>query len=149
MRIPISTVPAAKAYLVEKITKALANPKVLVSYDDPGPNQPDDIIVVGDVNRTITPWAMVGGGGAGWLGENYTITVTVSVFRGGDFAQAVTERAYELADLIVAVVRQDPSLGGLVLTARPEATQSGTDWTDDHKGRVTTLPITFLLTAQI
>ena len=61
MSLTASTIPEVKAYLVELIT-AVDDPTVLVCYDDPGPNQPDDIIAVRDVEQTLAPFELVGGG---------------------------------------------------------------------------------------
>jgi hypothetical protein len=147
-----STVPAVKAYLFAQLQarpEITAGAKTLVSYDDPGPYQPDDIIVLGDVSRSVAPLAMVGDGGPGWLQENYTQSVVVSVYRGLDSAQAAFERAALLADVVIDVVRVDPSLGGLVTRCWPLDVSYVSDWNtqdqDDgtvlHLGRSSTVTI--------
>jgi hypothetical protein len=97
---------------------------------------PDDIISVGDVMRTIDTFQMVGSGGAGWLDESFTVMVTVSVYRGGDNAQAVFERACVLAAAVEAAVRNDPTLGGAVTQAHPSVAEYMASWEAEHKGRV-------------
>jgi hypothetical protein len=131
---PSSTVPAVKAYLFNalkvrtELATLIAQGEALVSYDDPGPFQPQDIVAVTNVTRSVKPLQMVGGGGAGWLDESYTVDVVVDVFRGGDDPQTVFERACLLVDVVVDVVRQDPSLGGLVIQANPEASDYVSEW---------------------
>lgn len=149
MTIPSSTAAAARRYLFEQFTARIApdpdSPKssLLVCYDIPGPNQPDDIIGIGKVLRDVGVNSMVGGGGAGWLDERYTVTVTIDVYRGGDSAQQTFERAAALLDQVCAIVRTDPTLGGLVQVARPVTSESDGDWDEEHLGfqNVTTVPI--------
>jgi hypothetical protein len=138
MTIPASTVPAAKAALYSGALTAINDPAVLVCYDEPGPNQPDDIVCIGPVERDVTIGGLVGGGGAGWLTERYAIHVIVSCFRGGDDAKTVFERAAALADVVVNVVRTDPSLGDAVITAQPTKWLLEGTWEAEHKGRVAT-----------
>lgn len=134
--IPASSIPAARSWILAGLQAQLASsPKVLVCLDDPGPNQPDDIVSVGDVTQTYSPESTVGTGGPGWLREDYTITVTVDCFRGGDVASEVFAAARTLADLVVAVVRSDPSLGGAVARARPGTVQHAGEWDEEHMGR--------------
>lgn len=147
--VPASTAPAARRYLFEQITAQVqpdpdaAASSLLVCYDMPGTNLPGDIISIGKVTRDFNVNSMVGSGGAGWLDERYTITITIDVYRGGDSAQSAYERAAALMDQVCAIVRTDPSLGQLVQVARPLTSESDGDWTDDHSGyqNVTTLPI--------
>lgn len=141
MTIPASTVPAAKLFLYTGITSLINDPTVLVSYDPPGPYQPDDIVMVGTVERQVVPYQMVGSGQAGWLDETYTIEVVVSVFRGGDDARTAFERACVLADQVVYVVRTDPSLGGAVVVAHPSNVRYEPTFDDDHKGRLVTATV--------
>lgn len=149
MTIPASTVPAAVAYLHTNVTTAVNDPAVLVSYGQPGTRQPDDMIVVGDVSREVAPWQMVGSGQAGWLDEIYTINVVVSVFRGGDYAQTVMERACVLADVVVAVIRNDPSLGGAVTVAHPSMVDYRQEWDQEHKGRLVDVTVSVRCRARI
>lgn len=149
MAIPASTVPAAVSYIHSRIITAINDTAVLVSYGPPGTNQPDDLIVVGNVTREIVPYQMVGSGQAGWLDETYTIEVVASVFRGGDYGQVVLERASALADVVVAVVRTDPSLGGAVVVAHPSAVEYEQNWDPDHKGRTVDATVSIRCRARI
>jgi hypothetical protein len=141
MSIPASTVTAARAYLFSALTAQLqpdpvnTRASLVVCYDIPGPNQPDDIVAIGRVTRQINFNSLVGGGGAGWLEERYALTITVDVFRAGDEDQAAYTRAAALSDAICAVVRTDPSLGGIVLTARPLSDDTEVEWDDAHMGK--------------
>lgn len=150
MTIPVSTVPGVKAYLYTslKARAELAEP-VLVSYDDPGPNQPDDIIVVGDVVRTVEMVQMVGSGAAGWLYERYAVTVLVECFISDDKPQTVFERAAALADVVVDVVRADPSLGGRVIESAPSMSEQIGSWDEEHGGRLSSLTVTVSVYARI
>lgn len=139
--IPASSIPAARTWIFDGVQAQITDPAVLVCLDEPGPYLPDDIICVGDVHQQYSPESVVGSGGSHWLREDYTITVTVSVFRGGDDAAGVFARARQLADLVVAVVRSDPSLGGAVDRGKPGTAQHTSGWTEDHKGRMTEIEI--------
>jgi hypothetical protein len=147
MSIPSSTAPAARRWLYAQLNSALTpdplspQSSLLVCYDEPGPNQPDDIVSIGPVARTFEPGSFVGNGEAGWLKERYTITVTIDVFRGGDDAQATYERSQALADGVVAAVRADLTLGGAVLTATPLADNAEGEWDQEHLGRHVTSTI--------
>lgn len=147
MTIPKSTAPAARRYLFEQFTAQIApdpdSPRssLLVCYDVPGPDEPDDIIAVGTVTRQINVNSMVGSGGAGWLDERYTIAVIIDVFRGGDDQAATFDRASTLMDQVCAIVRTDPTLGGAVLTARPVTSQTDGEWDSDNLGRHTVVTL--------
>lgn len=142
MTIPVSTAPAVRQYLYDTITAQLTpdplskSASLLVCFDEPGPNQPDDIVCVGKVSRQLARTAMVGGGGAGWLSETYTVEILIEVYRGGDDAQAVFSRAASLADSIISIVRSDISLGGNVLSGHPTATTEDVAWDENHQGRL-------------
>lgn len=147
--IPASSIPAARAWLFAQLQVQLPfSSGVLVCLDEPGPNQPDDIVSVGDVHQTYSPFAGVGSGGEGWLREDYSVEVTVDCYRGGDDAAGVFAAARTLADLVVNVVRSDPSLGDAVDRARPGTVLHTSAWDEDHKGRQTviTIPIECLKT---
>lgn len=139
--IPGSTAPAARRWLYEQLLTLPADPddqqsSMLVCYDEPGTNQPGDIISVGGIAREITISAMVGSGGAGWLEERYTIALVIDVYRGGpDAAQVSFDRGAALLDQVVALVRADPTLGGAVLVGRPTQSQTEGFVVDDHMGR--------------
>lgn len=151
MTIPASTVPVAVGYLYDHIVTAVNDTAVLVSYGPPGPNQPDDMIIVGtDIGAEEVPYQMVGSGQAGWLDETYDVTIVVSVFRGGDNGRTVLERAYALAAFVATVIRTDPSLGGAVIVAHPMAVVSSEiGWDPDHKGRSVDLNITIHCRARL
>lgn len=134
--IPASSIPAARAWILAQLQAQYpAASGVLVCLDEPGTYQPDDIIAVGDVHQTYSPEASVGSGGRGWLREDYTITVTVDTFRGGEDAAGTFAEARAMADTVVAVVRSDPSLGGAVDRAMPANVTHTGAWDEDHKGR--------------
>lgn len=153
MTIPVSTAPQVKAYLFTQLQTAITpvtGSSLLVCYDEPGPNEPDDIVSVGDVTtRTTTPLAMVGSGGAGWLIEDYSIEVVVDCYRGGDDPQTVTERAWALIGQVETVVRNDPSLGGLAIEAKPGSCRSESMWDDAHKGRRVRVTVAVDVQAQL
>lgn len=144
MSIPVSTIPQVKAYFYaqlkarSELTSGAAGARqVLVSYDVLTPNVPDEYVMVGNVRRQVSVARMVGGGGAGWLDERYELDITTSVYRGGDEAQTVFERACAIADVVVDVVRLDPSLGGLVIQCNPLQAEYRSDWADNNAGRET------------
>lgn len=147
MTIPSSTAPAARQWIYEQLSTALTpdplspSSSLLVCYDDPGPNQPDDIVSIGDVTRAFEASSFVGSGGAGWLAERYSITITIDVFRGGDDAQSTYTRAQLLADGVVNAIRADISLGGAVLTATPMSDHAQGSWDEEHEGRHVTSTI--------
>lgn len=147
MTIPASITKAAKASLFTSLTASLtpvAGESLLVCYDEPGPNQPDDIVSVGVVDRALTRVGMIGSLGGGAFEDAVTVHVTVSVYRGGDDAQTVFERACDLIDAVVDVVRADPTLGGIALRAWPKSFVVGeAAWEESHNGRVseTDIPI--------
>lgn len=149
MTIPASTVPTAVGYLFDHIVTAVNDTAVLISYGPPGPNQPDDLIFVGAVQRTIVPIQMVGSGQAGWLDEQYDVEIVVSVYRGGDANRTVMERASTLVDIVVAVVRTDPSLGGAVVVAHPVLVSYEPSFDADHKGRLVDATVTVSCRARI
>jgi hypothetical protein len=149
MTIPASTVPTAVGYLFDHIVTAVNDTAVLISYGPPGPNQPDDLIVVGAVQRDIAPIQMVGSGQAGWLDERYDVEIVVSVYRGGDASRTVMERACALVDIVVAVVRTDPSLGGVVVVAHPTLVSYDPSFDADHKGRLVDATVTVSCRARI
>lgn len=143
MSSPASTAPQVKAYLVAQIKASpdlpaqLLGQPPLISYGVPGEYQPACIVAVGTrVIQTAVPSQMVGSGGAGWLRENYHLEVVVSAFAGGDTPQVVDEAALQLWQVVAAVIRADPSLGGLVIQASPSGFEAISEWTEDHKGRL-------------
>ena len=147
--IPGSTAVAARQYLYDTLTATLTpdplskTSQLLVCFDEPGEYQPDDIVTVGRVERTINPNSLVGGGGAGWLEETYTVEIDIEVYRGGDDPQGTYTRASALTDQIVAAVRADPSMGGAVLVCKPIASNLDVAWDEAHKGRLASGTVTF------
>lgn len=151
--IPVSTAERAREYLFANLTSVLpadtANGcSLLVCYDEPGTDEADDVVCVGDVALDYEPGSLVGSGGAGWLRERYTVTVVIDVFRGGDNAQMTFARAQYLSDLVAAVVRYDPSLNQLVITAKPISSHIASEWDDQHKGRHSIATIEISIYAQ-
>lgn len=153
MTIPGSITKAAKAWIYSALVAALTpvtGESLLVCYDEPGPNQPDDIVSVGAVDRSITRAGMIGSLGAGAFQDTVTVHVTVSVYRGGDEAKTVFERACDLIDAVIDVIRADPTLGGIALRAWPKNFVVGeAAWEEDHKGRVSETDIPIECTALI
>lgn len=148
----VSTVPAVKAALFNGIKTQIADSSVLVSYDEPGEFQPDDIVVIGNVSRSVEVHAMVGSGGTGWLEETYTVDIVISVYRGGDDPQTVFERACTLAAAVETFVRNDPYLGlnasGVIVSWPIQAEYVG-EWEEDHRGRMCTVNLQIHVLARI
>ena len=145
MSIPTSTAPGVKAWLAASIGGWLdvdplaEDPAVLVSYDEPiAPNQPDDVIIVGDIVQEQQPHAMVGSGGAGFLYETYTVEIEISIYHGGDLAQQIDTRLWHIHAQLAQAIRADPSLGGQVLVAYLGGMSTSTDVDENETGRVTT-----------
>ena len=153
--IPTSTAPAARQWLYDQCTAELPtdpnnpNASLLVCFDEPGPYEADDIVAIGEVVRSFEPGAFVGGGGAKWLKERYSVMVTIDVYRGGDYANVVYARAQALADGVVNVVRSDLSLGGNVLVAKPVLDSGKGEWDPQHLGRHWTSTVEISVFAQI
>ncbi|WP_035799867.1 hypothetical protein [Kitasatospora mediocidica] len=146
--VPASSITAARAWIFTHLQTTLTpdptspTSELLVADGDPGPYQPDDIVSVGEVHQTYAPESGVGSGGPGWLREEYQLHITVDVYRGGDNPAGTFARARALADLVVAVVRSDPSLGGAVDRARPAGAAHTTGWDDEHRGRHVSIDLT-------
>lgn len=149
MPIPTSTVDTVKDYLVTNIATQINDSTVLVSYDAPGPNLPDDIVVVGDIDVDDVQAHFVGSGGAHWLNESYKVQITISVYRGGDNASLTWKRAKALSDAIDTLVRTDPTLGGVVQVAWPSRTSFKSEWEDNHNGRLVTVDKEISVSAEI
>lgn len=139
MSIPVSTVDTVKDFLVAGIAAQVNDTSVLVSYDLPGEDLPDDIIVVGDIDVDTQVHAFVGSGGQHWLAESYRVQVSISVYRGGDNASLTWKRAKTLSDAIDTLIRTDPSLGGVVQLAWPSRTSFKSEWEEEHRGRIVTV----------
>jgi hypothetical protein len=141
MSIPSSTAPAVRQWLYDQCTAGLApdpnnvRASLLVCFDQPGPNEPDDIVAIGQVRRHLKVAAMVGGGGAGWLDESYSVTVVIDVFRGSDSGQVAYSRAMDLANAVIAIVRTDITLGGHVIKSAPTGDSAEVEWDSEHGGK--------------
>lgn len=137
MTIPAPSLDAALTELVTLITSQVNDPDVLVCEGPPGEYQPNDVIAVGlEAAETFTPHALVGGGGQGFLHEDYRIRVTVEVYRGGDDFKATRQRCTALVNDVHTAVRTDPSLGGTVYLAYPLSNQYASEWEESHKGPI-------------
>lgn len=139
MTIPISSVPAARSWLVTTLQASLtaeSGSGLYVGSAPPGTNIPNDGVVVGRVDRSIDISSLVGGAGKGFLNEAYSIAVEIEVLRGGDNPDLAFDRATALADGVISAVRTDPTMGGSVLWAKPTASTCEVDWSDDHMGRL-------------
>jgi hypothetical protein len=154
--IPVSTVDAFRTALLAAI---LADPGITADYaagdinvcvEDPGTNQPEDLIVIAyDVEQTAKPYSMVGGGGAGWLDEKYTVKLVISVFRGGDSTTIAQARATALQNSVDNAIRLDPSLGGVVDEAYPSRHKTTTGWDSNHEGRMVNVDVEITVSARI
>lgn len=142
---------ALLASLQTQIAPADPDTALLICYDTPGTYRPPDIIAVGAVTREITTAGMAGSMTvAGTLHVAFSIDVIVSVYRGGDDAQAVWERADDLVEDVITAVRADPTLGGAVLLAFPDRVdQPVADWEASHNGRVCECHVAIACTALI
>ena len=151
--IPAPTVPAVKTWLQNNV---LANvtpepgKRISVCLDDPGPEQADDMVIIGNVsNRKTEPAQIMGNLGAGSIFETYEMRVVVSVYRGGPDQIAPFDRAWALAGVVESVVRADPTLGGVAIVGKPVRSQDASSWDTDHHGRVVEVEIMISVTAQI
>lgn len=146
-QIPASSIPAARSYLFTQLQTLLTpdtndtSASLLVCMDGPNTDIPEDVVSVGDVHQDYSPESNVGSGGSHWLREDYTITVDIQVIRGTADSTVTFARARALADLVVALVRSDPSLGGVVDRARPGAVTHETGWAEGGHGRQTDIHI--------
>jgi hypothetical protein len=128
--IPVSTVPAAVAALTSQIqTQVNTDPAastILVIAGQEGSDAPDDLIIVArNIQRRVTERTFIGDLSAQSLEETYTIDVLCSSWSGDPDPVANMNRAWVLAGYVETAVRTDPSLGGIVLIARPAGTTDG------------------------
>ncbi|MEV8636517.1 hypothetical protein AB0395_33205 [Streptosporangium sp. NPDC051023] len=116
----LSTVPAVLDALVAAARQVLPNVQVLDGQ--PVTSTEPDVIAVGftgipgeaAVQATEERAQM----GIAPDRERYDITCLASALRGETDAQAVRLRAFELLEAIRSELRRDPTLGGLVMSAR-------------------------------
>lgn len=142
MTIPVSSVPAASAYLLTAIQQACAADPLyagmLIELGEATSNKPPDIITIGEVRRTVEPRTLVGSGAQFWLNESYDITVDINTWVSvGDtdgsstIASSLNARAWQLVGYVETAVRTDPSFGGLVNEAYPhDVTSTGPIWAE-------------------
>ena len=113
-----STVSAAVTAIITAINTqpavtSTAIPPPLVSQGPPGLNQPDDMIIIGErIAQRYIPMTYRGDGGPGWLEEEYTVSVNVWCYRGGDdpVVNGVLARRYALVNAVNDAVRNDPEV---------------------------------------
>lgn len=151
MTIPVSTISAVKGYVYDGL---LARPElaapVLVSYDDPGPNLPEDIVAVCDAQGALGVMQMVGGSGAGWMDEKYVLQVIVDVYRGGVDARLPFERCATLAAVVLDFLRTDSTCGGVVnIQAAPGRFQYESAWEPERQGRLVRCTVEFDVHARL
>lgn len=135
MTIPTSTVPAARQYLVTGIRSA-AGSQAEVFDGDADHLDHENWITVGGVTRQVAPLAMVGNGGQFWREERYSVAIEINCFVAGreNSMQQANTNAYALLAIVESVVRQDPSLGGLVIQAAPKSSTSIPSWDEEGQG---------------
>lgn len=142
--IPISVAPAVRTYIYSAVTAAVTKE----NYTDPGvyvalgelsdPEDYSDIIVIGKtVIRTPEVQRMVGSGGQHWAREQFSVSVhiTCADLHSPDFV-AVDARGYGLLALVETAVRDDPSLGGLAIVAKPGPSHSESEYDPNHGGAI-------------
>lgn len=155
MAIPTSVVDLVRDYLFTQITAlsiVTAPPPagvqpLLVRYGPLGKYVPNDFIEVGTtIDQKAMIHNLVGGGGTGFLIEEFTVSVFIYCYRGGDGSATGTtdelvvwRRCKAISDAIDTMVRTDPSLGGNVnIVAWPSMHRFDSGWHEDNKGRVAT-----------
>lgn len=155
MAIPTSTAPAVKTWLYNLLVANLTpspGSRLRVFYNDPGTDLPDDVVSVSNVlNRTTTYAAFVGGGGANYLDETYTIEIVIDAYRGGDNAITAEARAWVLEGAIEQLIRGDLTAGGTagVFDLRPGAVSAAGTWSPDHLGHTVRLTLAVDVGARI
>lgn len=140
MTIPVSTVPQVRAYLFQQLTTAVPNTAEVFDGEDTQSDREDWVKVLG-ARRQVGPLAMVGGGGQFWRDEKYSVEIEIETFTAGRVGsmEASETRAYALLAVLETVVRQDPSLGGLVLQANPKDSTDVPSWSPDGSGAIVTI----------
>lgn len=144
---PVSTVPAAIAYLVGAIKAQIANDPlpIEISVGQEGADMPPDIIVFGEVRREPGLLALVGSGGQYFLEEKYDLMLIASTWTGSgvdswDSTQqlALVDRAWQLTAYVETASRLDPSMGQLVNLSNPSLSGSANpEVTYDGEGNAT------------
>lgn len=154
MTAPVSTIPAFRAALRTAIEEEVDDPAVLVFYDEPTTaNLPNDVISVGAVEVTTLPTQIVGSGGAGWLREEYVVTVICYAYNPDgakpDAAEVAFARGSALYGAVVEAVRRDPSFDDLVVVAKPESALFDPAWDIKRAGRNCVVTVRIAVTAQL
>lgn len=147
--IPVSTVPAVQAYLLDQITAATSSTPddaLVISFGEPAKNAPDIIIEVSsNVRLSNVPSTFIGSGGADWLNEVYDLDIKVSAAGETTDAQGdlgLSQTAWTYVANISTLVRSDPSLGDLVNQAFPSTISGGeVVWADNEIGRICELTV--------
>jgi len=154
---PTSTAPAAKAWLYGQMQSTLtaasdATFGLTYATTVATPNSPDDMVwLEGVQNRVVSNFAMVGNLGQYSLAEEYDLVVQISCFRAGEESDVVaTEpgalaeaRTFVIAGQIETIQRTDPTMGGNLITSRPNQSGSDVDWDDSGNGRIATIQLSF------
>lgn len=158
MTIPVSTVPAAQTYLLKAIQAQITPSTTMVCVGTPPADLPTFIIQIGTgISRTVKRMATVGDGGQWFLEESYTIGIQISVAMETVATTvttgptAVSQKAWELVAYVETAIRTTPSLGGLVLEARPGRSTGGkVEWgAGATPGRVCTITVPMHVEATI
>jgi len=151
MTIPVSTVPAAKAWLFGQLTTnltAATDATLGVTYGPSGVNNPDDMVWLGDTQRQAVPWTMTGGLTVPQsMQETYDLTVNVNCYRSD--AETVEARAWVLVAGIEDTVRTDPTFGGLLIKSYPNAAQAAVAWDEEFKGLLCSVAMTISCLASL
>lgn len=130
------TAAAIKSALVAKCVTLF--PAAQVTWGAPSSYLADDIIAVQDISAT---YEMASMGSARSRREAYTVTVTISVYRGGDDQSAVTLAALGYLEDLETGLRADQTLGvtgvwSIILGGFDLAEELSTDQTGAVLGRV-------------
>jgi hypothetical protein len=157
--VPVSSIPRttavrAKAWIFDQLVAQFAgDQEMTVFWDQPDASIPTQNIVVLHriIGRTTTHSRMMGNAGPGSFLEAYNIEIAVDCYTGGDsdVTRDLEAVAWDYACTVEAVVRSDPSLGGLVIQAFPATSDDDPEWDQEHKGRLVHIAMTIAVEAQI
>jgi hypothetical protein len=148
---PTSTAPAAKLWLFQQMQSTLTPASgwsLEVTYAtmvDTNNSPADQVWMGGITGRAVANFAMVGNLGQYSLAEQYDIEINVSCFRPVDRDEDAETQAWDLCGQIETIARTDPTLGGNVMTSRPNTSTAAVDWSFDEEaanGRICTLQLT-------
>lgn len=139
MTIPNTTVFPVRNYLITQLSAAVPAGTEVFDAENTQPDR-EDWVLVGGARRTVGALAMVGNGGQFWRDERYQVDVTIETFTAGrNGFEDSYNRAYALLETLESVVRQDPSLGGLVLQANPKSSSDTPTWDPTGQGAIVTI----------